>query len=166
MATEDDKTNTGVAGTAIAVGVAAMIAGSAALVGMARTELDEVSQDSQAYADLNSVKELKSQQSAKLTSAKVSIDKARQMTLSMLKGDPDQASPWTPSSIPPAVSTAGVGTDVAPSSGTEGTAPAPAATAPAGTGPTGTVDAQPAPAPSAAPSVAPAVPAPSAAGSN
>lgn len=161
MATEDDKTNTGVAGTAIAVGVAAMIAGSFALVGMARTEVDQVSQNTQAYANLNSINELKSSQAAKLGSAKVSIDKARQMTLSMLKGDPEQASPWTPKSVP--VSTAGAGTDVAPSSGAE-------VTGPTGTAPTGSVvgqvEEQAAPAPSAEPSVAPAAPAPSAPGSN
>lgn len=95
MATEDDKTNTGIAGTAIAVGVAAMIAGSSALVGMARTQVDEVSQATQAYADLSSVNELKSEQAARLSGAKVSIDKARQLTLKALQGDAQQASPWS-----------------------------------------------------------------------
>src|SRR6187549_2490951 len=106
MATEDDKTNTGIAGTAIAVGVAAMIAGSTAIVGMARTEIDEWSTGSSAYADLNSVKTLKGEQASQLASAKLSIDKARQMTLTDIKRDSDKASPWTPKPPPPEATTA------------------------------------------------------------
>lgn len=95
MATEEDKTNTGVAGTAIAIGVAAMMAGSAALVGMARAEVKGLSQETQAYANLGAVKELNAEHAKKLTQAKVSIDKARASTLAALKADPNQASPWT-----------------------------------------------------------------------
>lgn len=106
MATEEDKTNTGIAGTAIAVGVAAMIAGSAALVSMARAEMDDLSEETQAYANLSSIKALKAEQVQKLSASKVSIDKARASTLSALKRDPDQASPWTPKPPPPEASSA------------------------------------------------------------
>jgi hypothetical protein len=152
MATEDDKTNTGVAGTAIAVGVAAMIAGSTALVGMARTEIEAVSDQSQGYADLNSVKDMKSEQGGRLTNAKLSIDKARQLTLSKLKSDPDQASPWTPKPPPPEASTAASTTDVPSSASSEAVTSA-------------SLDAQTSAAP-AAPTGAEAAPATSAAGSN
>lgn len=126
MATEDDKTNTGIAGTAIAVGVAAMIAGSTAIVGMARTEIDQWSESSSAYADLASVKALKGEQAQQLASAKVSIDKARQLTLAGLKRDPDQASPWTPKPPPPEPTVTAEGTEAAPSS-TEAATSAPVA---------------------------------------
>jgi hypothetical protein len=106
MATEEDKTNTGIAGTAIAVGVAAMIAGSAALVSMARAEMDDLSEETQAYANLGAIKALKAEQVQKLSASKVSIDKARASTLSALKSDPEQASPWTPKAPPPAASSA------------------------------------------------------------
>ncbi len=123
MATEDDKTNTGIAGTAIAVGVAAMIAGSSALVGMARTEVADVSSGTQAYADLNSMKALKSEQSQQLSSAKVSIDAARQRTLNDLKRNPDEASPWTPKPPPPEASSA-ASTETAPATDTSASATA------------------------------------------
>lgn len=106
MATEEDKTNTGIAGTAIAVGVAAMIAGSAALVSMARAEMDDMSEATQGYADLSSINSLKAEQAQKLSAAKVSIDKARAATLTALKRDPDQASPWTPKAAAPEASSA------------------------------------------------------------
>lgn len=106
MATEEDKTNTGIAGTAIAVGVAAMIAGSAALVGMARSEMDDQSAGTQGYADLSSINALKAEQAEKLQGAKLSIEKARAGTLSALKRDPDQASPWTPKPPPPEATSA------------------------------------------------------------
>lgn len=154
MATEDDKTNTGVAGTAIAIGVAAMIAGSSALVGMARTQIGEVSQGAQAYADLNSVKALNSEQHGKLNGAKVSIDKARQLTVAALKGDPEQASPWTPKSAAvPAASTT-EGTEAAPSASGEPAASAPSGSTSAEAAPAGITSTEAAP--SAAPSAAPA----------
>jgi hypothetical protein len=106
MATEEDKTNTGIAGTAIAVGVAAMIAGSAALVSMARAEMDDQSEQTQGYADLSSINSLKAEQAQKLSSAKLSIEKARASMLSALKQDPEQASPWTPKAPPPEASSA------------------------------------------------------------
>jgi hypothetical protein len=106
MATEEDKTNSGVAATAIAVGVAAMMAGSAALVGMARSEMDVQKQDTQGYADLTSINTLKAEQAQKLVGAKTSIDKARASTLMALKRDPEQASPWTPKSASPQASSA------------------------------------------------------------
>jgi hypothetical protein len=153
MATEDDKTNTGVAGTAIAVGVAAMIAGSTALVGMARTEVDEWSQGTQAYADLASVKALKSEQSQQLSGAKVSIDKARQLTLANLKRDPDQASPWTPKPPPPEASTAASTEAAASATDTMASAPVAsqtAASAAAETAPTAAAsETAPAPSPTA-----------------
>lgn len=145
MATEEDKTNTGIAGTAIAVGVAAMIAGSAALVSMARAEMDDLSQETQGYADLSSINALNAEQAKKLSAAKVSIDKARTSTLSALKGDPEQASPWTPRSAslsassaaevsaPPAGSDAagsGEGASAAPATGSA-QAPASGGEAPA-----------------------------------
>lgn len=158
MATEDDKTNTGIAGTAIAVGVAAMIAGSTAIVGMARTEIDEWSTGSSAYADLSSVKALESEQATQLASAKLPIDKARQLVLADIKRDADQASPWTPKSPAPEASTA-TGAETAPatdaaasdgSAATSGAAPAGSAAAPqAATA--GSESAPPAPETSAAP---------------
>jgi ABC-type lipoprotein release transport system permease subunit len=143
MATEDDNTNTGVAGTAIAVGVAAMIAGSSALVGMARTQVDEVSRNVQGYANLSAVKEHHSEQVSKLANAKMSIDKARQLT--SLKGDPEQASPWTPKSAAPvATAEEATGGETAAPAAENGEA-APAATGQAAEG------TEAAPAPSANP---------------
>jgi hypothetical protein len=149
MATEDDKTNTGVAGTAIAVGVAAMIAGSTALVGMARTEIEQVSDQTQGYADLNSVKELKSEQDARLASAKLSIDKARQLTLSKLKSDPDQASPWTPKPPPPEASSAAAATSDVPSSASAETATSASVEVQTSAAPSGAAGTEAAPATSA-----------------
>lgn len=125
-----------------------MIAGSSALVGMARTQVDEVSRDIQGYANLSAVNQLKDEQASKLANAKVSIDKARQLTLASLQGDPEQASPWTPKSAP-AVATTGEASEA-------GETAAPAATAEAGEvapAPTGTAaeGSEAAPAPSATP---------------
>lgn len=157
MATEDDKTNTGIAGTAIAVGVAAMIAGSTAIVGMARTEIDEWSSSSSAYADLASIKTLKGEQAQQLTSAKVSIDKARQLTLAGLKRDPDQASPWTPKPPPPEPSASAESTE-AVTSATEAASSAAAPTdAPATAAPTASeAPTSPTAAPTGAETAAPA----------
>ena len=95
MATEEDRTETGVAGTAIAIGVAAMIAGSAALVGMARTEVQQYKEASGGFADLESVNKLRTEQLQQLTNAKLSIEKAKASTLEAITRDPAQASPWS-----------------------------------------------------------------------
>ena len=84
MATEADKTNTAVIATMFTIGTAAMIGGSAALVGLAKGEIHEQSEASSGYADLDSVSELKAQQRERLASAKIPISRAESMVLAEL----------------------------------------------------------------------------------
>lgn len=129
-----------------------MIAGSSALVGMARTQVDDVSRTVQGYANLSAVNQHKSEQTSKLASAKVSIDKARQLTLTSLKDDPEQASPWTPKSAAAVATTGeanGAGETAAPAATEETAEAAPAPTGEAAPAPSATAaqsgDAAPAP---------------------
>ena len=93
MATEADKTHTGVIATAFAIGTAAMIGGSAAIVALARTELDDVGRNNQVYADLETVGNLKAAQRQQLQTAKVPIEQAKRDILAAVKQDPRAASP-------------------------------------------------------------------------
>lgn len=77
MATEQDKTNTGVIATIVAVGGFSMIAVSAFLTAMVREEVDELSSAKGAYADLNTVRELKSEQREQLGAGPRWVDKAK-----------------------------------------------------------------------------------------
>lgn len=140
MAIEQDKTNTAVVATMLAIGAAAMVGGSAALVALARGEIRDYSQESEGYADISSVTALKAEQRQRLSSAKLPIDQARAQVLSDLKRDPSTASP------PPAVSAAEpavsgtvdpAGSATAPgSSAPQGAESGAAGTAPAGSAPT------------------------------
>jgi hypothetical protein len=148
MAIEQDKTNSAVVGTMLAIGTAAMIGGSAALVALARGEIHDQSQQFEGYANLSSVKELEAEQQLRLTSAKLPIHEARARVLAELKQDPTKASPPAPATaadptlapsgsatdtgaVPSAPATAGASATAvptaAPTAPTTGSAPAPSA---------------------------------------
>jgi hypothetical protein len=93
MAIEQDKTNSAVVATMLAIGAAAMIGGSAAIVALARGEIQEYSEESQGFANLSSVKDLKAEQRGRLASAKVPLTAAKSQVLAELKRDPSSASP-------------------------------------------------------------------------
>lgn len=97
MGTEEDRTNNGVVITLFVVGSAAMLGGSAAIVGMTRTEMEQQSEHYSAFADLESVRELKEQQRRLLREAQLPIDKAGAQLLADIQRDPYQASWATPS---------------------------------------------------------------------
>jgi hypothetical protein len=93
MATESDKTNNGVVLTAFLVGAAAMAGGSAGLVALAKGEIQSVSEEQSGYADLATVKQLKSQQRKALRGGKLPIDKAQATVLKAIQSNPRMASP-------------------------------------------------------------------------
>ena len=72
-----------------------MAGGSAALVALAKGEIHEVSEENSGYADLASVKQLKSEQRKALREGKLPIDKAQAMVLKSIQSDPNMASPET-----------------------------------------------------------------------
>jgi hypothetical protein len=76
MATEADSTNTGVVATIVIVGSFALIAISAMLTAMARTEKIELEKSRPTHADLQTVAALDTTQLAALTAAPRWIDKA------------------------------------------------------------------------------------------
>jgi hypothetical protein len=117
MATEADKANTGVVLTALAVGTAAMIGGTAAIIGMVRTEVQALNEVESVYADHTSINALKQEQRAKLAGGKLPIQKAAALVLADVKRDPQAASPYTKAPEPVASA-----------------APAPAVTGPGATG--------------------------------
>lgn len=98
MSTQADNTNSAVIATMLAIGTAAMLGGSAAIVALARSEMQSNATENQAYADLNTVRELKAQQRTKLDSAKLPIAKAEAALLADLARDPKLASPPAPPS--------------------------------------------------------------------
>lgn len=100
MSTEADNTNSAVIATMLAIGAAAMVGGSAAIVALARSEMKDNATEVQGFADLNSVRELKTEQRAKLESAKLPIAKAKTMLLADLARDPASASPPPPAPPP------------------------------------------------------------------
>lgn len=109
MATEQDKTNTAVIATLLAMGAAAMLGGSAAIVGLARSETNDFSEKAQAYADLDAVGELKRRQREQLASGKLPISRAKTLVLAEVSRNPLKASPLTkpPTPAPSATSEAG-----------------------------------------------------------
>lgn len=112
MGTEADKTNTAVIGTLFAIGAAAMIAGSAALVALARGEMEVANQELGGYADLRTVRDLKAKQRARLQQAKLPLAKAEGLVLKEIQANPSAASPATevdPESTPAVEQDAGAG---------------------------------------------------------
>jgi hypothetical protein len=96
MGTEEDKPNNAVLITIFVIGGAGMIGGSAAIVGMTRTEMDQQSFDLSAYADLDTVRELRDSQRKSLQEAKLPIDRARNALLVDINRNPRNASWATP----------------------------------------------------------------------
>lgn len=116
MGTEQDKTNSAVIATMLALGAAAMIGGSAALVALARGEIRDFSQESQGFANLTAVHDLNAEQHKRLDSAKLPISKAKTDVVAMLQRDPSSASPAAPepaASVDPAASGSTVPADSA-----------------------------------------------------
>jgi hypothetical protein len=93
MGTESDKPNTAVVATIFAMGTAAMIGGSAALVGLARGEIDERRVETEGFANLQAIRELETEQRGLLSSAKVTISEAEKLVLAEIRRDPNAASP-------------------------------------------------------------------------
>ncbi len=130
MATEEDKTNTGVVLTALLVGAAAMLGGSAGLVALAKGEMQELGEQVSTNANLGAIKALREEQRAKLRSGKSPIEKAEATILAGLMKSPTAASPFTPPPAPePAVapSTELDGGAVAPQPSSGEVSPAPSA---------------------------------------
>lgn len=130
MAIQADKTNTAVIATMFAVGAAAMLGGSAAIVALARGEVRAAKEQNSGYADLSRIQELREQQAEQLSGAKLPIDKARSLVLQQIQHDSNAASPFTP----PPVEAAGGASEVAEaadsgSAGGDGAAAPPSATA-------------------------------------
>jgi hypothetical protein len=96
MGTEEDKPNNAVLITIFVLGAAAMLGGSAAIVGMTRTEMDAQSQELSGYADLDSVRDLRATQNKQLREATLPIDKARETMLADIQRSPRNASWATP----------------------------------------------------------------------
>lgn len=119
MATEADKTNTAVIVTMFAIGAAAMLGGSAAIVGMTRSEVQNFGEETEAFADLNAIREMRKEQNKLLTEAKVPISKAEAMVLKQIKQNPNAASPFTPPPKPKAAGDAGAANPEAESDETE-----------------------------------------------
>lgn len=117
MSTEADNTNSAVIATMLAIGTAAMLGGSAAIVALARSEMQDNATENQAYADLNTVRELKTQQRARLDSAKLPIAKAEAALLADLARDPKLASPPAPPSEPAPTAAEGAAPEAAPAEG-------------------------------------------------
>lgn len=93
MSTEADKTNTAVIATMLALGAAAMLGGSAALVALARGEVQEYSEASDGFADLETVAMLEAEHRRHLAEAKLPLSKAQAMVLADIQKDPSAASP-------------------------------------------------------------------------
>jgi hypothetical protein len=96
MGTEEDKPNNGVLITLFVIGSAAMLGGSAAIVGMTRTEMDAQRAGQSAYADLDSVRELSDAQRKALREAELPIDRAQLDLLADIQRNPHNASWATP----------------------------------------------------------------------
>lgn len=100
MSTEADKTNTAVIATMLALGAAAMLGGSAALVALARGEVQEYSENAAGFADLQSVAKLEAEHRQRLTGAKLPLAKAQAMVLAQIQRDPSSASPAVAAKAP------------------------------------------------------------------
>lgn len=168
MGTEEDKPNTGVLVTLFVIGAAAMLGGSAAIVGMTRTEMAAQSDQLSAYADLDSVRSLRDAQQKVLREAKLPIDRARDELLSEIQRNPRNASWATPELAASATASAAAeGAGGAGGAAAEGTAGAAAGgAAPDGAQPDAAETSAPpaaggttgAPAPEATPTEAPKTP--------
>jgi hypothetical protein len=78
MATQADKTNTPVIATIVVVGALSMIAISAMLAALARSERTALDERQSLHADLETIAELRGTQTASLLSAPRWEDKANQ----------------------------------------------------------------------------------------
>jgi len=163
MVTQADKTNTSVVATIVVVGAFAMIAISALLTAMVRSEEADVDAVRPMHADLDTIAALDKQQNEGLHAAphwsdkearrvSIPIESAIKLVLSELKKDPNLASPPVPPGVvlpPPPPPVAGDPAGAAPGApGAAGVA-APGAAGVAAPGAT-----------LSAPPAAPAVPAP------
>jgi hypothetical protein len=121
MGTEQDKTNAAVVGTMLAIGAAAMIGGTAALVAMARGEIHSYSeeQQGQGFANLSSASAVKAAQRQRLDTAKLPIDKAKAQVVADLQRNPRLASPPLPEPV------ASVAPDASGSGSVDGASSAP-----------------------------------------
>jgi hypothetical protein len=126
MATEPDKTNNGVLGTIVAVGVFAMIAVSAAVTAMVRSEVSTAHTIDGTVADLRTVRELKASQRAELSAGPkwvdkgkglvaIPIDQAMDLVVDDISKNPNRAT-----SSPPEVEQADAGVDPEGKSKTKG----------------------------------------------
>lgn len=162
MTTEADKTNTGVLATIVVVGTFAMIAISALVAAMVRTERVELDAERPTAADLETVARLDAEQSAKLAAPptwvdrerrKVSlpIDMAMKRVLDEYRADPEAASPPPPPGLVmnPAAPAAGIPEVLPDATGAAPVAPASATGAAPAAGPAGARP-QPEPAPTGA----------------
>jgi hypothetical protein len=167
MATQTDNTNTGVVATIVVVGSFAMIAVSALLYAMVRSEEAEVDAERPIYADLDTIASLDRQQEAALNAPARWVDKekgkvglpisrAMKLTLDDYRKDPAKASPPIPPGLvlPPMP-----GADGAAGAGGAGAVPAAAGGAAgiAAPAPGGAPVAGGAPAPGGAPGGTPVV---------
>jgi hypothetical protein len=110
MATESDSTNTGVVATIVIVGSFALIAISAMLTAMARTEQIDLEKSRPAHADLETVAALETTQLAALTAPPrwidksagtlaIPIDAAMRAVVEELRKNPAAASPPPPPGV-------------------------------------------------------------------
>jgi hypothetical protein len=107
MATQADKTNTPVIATIVVVGALSMIAISAMLAALARSERTALDERQSLHADLETIAELRGTQTASLLSAPrwedkakgtvaIPIDRAMSLVLDEYRRDPRAASPPPP----------------------------------------------------------------------
>lgn len=107
MATQADKTNTPVIATIVVVGALSMIAISAMLAALARSERAALDERQSLHADLETIAELRGAQTASLMAAAhwqdkakgmvaIPIDRAMSLVLDEYRGDPRAASPPPP----------------------------------------------------------------------
>lgn len=162
MGTEEDKPNNPVLITIFVIGGAAMIGGSAAIVGMTRTEMEQQSFEMSGYADLDSVRELRDSQRKLLQESKLPIDKARDQLIADIKRNPRNASWATPEPTETAAAVGGAGgAGAVPSASASGDLAVGGAPAAGGAAPAPTADATGAPEDAPAPDApAPDAPAP------
>ncbi len=143
MATQSDQPNTGVVTTIVVIGVFAMIAISAMVTAMVRSENASLDERRPGNADLDTVAALDRSQLARLTAAPswiaepggkvaIPIDRAMRLVVEEYQKDPQAASPPPPPGLvmPPPASATGA-TAVAVGSTPAMTAPSPAAVSPA-----------------------------------
>lgn len=157
MATQSDNTNTGVVATIVVVGAFSMIAISALLYALVRSEETELDAVRPIHADLDTIASLDRQQQAALNAPAhwvdkekgkvgVPIERAMKLVLDEYRKDPTAASPPIPPGLvlPPVPGSEGAGGAGAVPAGA-----APAGAVPAAHGGAPAVGGTPAPAPAA-----------------